>query len=76
MKDGELAEYYSGFEFSIGWLGALKKRNGLGRVKTQGDLIINDPVAFGIPAMHENIREILKDFAVRDIYNCDELALQ
>lgn len=75
LADSEQAENYSGFEFSIGWLGALKNRNGLGRVKTQGDSIIDDPEAFGIPAMREGIKEILKDFAVRDIYNCDELAL-
>lgn len=76
LNDSEQAEDYSGFEFSVGWLGALKNRNGLGRVKTQGDSIIDDPEAFGIPAMRESIKEILKDFAVRDIYNCDELALQ
>jgi len=76
LKDSEQVEDYSGFEFSVGWLGALKNRNGLGRVKTQGDSIIDDPEAFGIPAMRESIKEILKDFAVRDIYNCDELALQ
>ena len=76
LKDSEQAEDYSGFEFSVGWLGALKNRNGLGRVKTQGDSIIDDPEAFGIPAMRASIKEILKDFAVRDIYNCDELALQ
>jgi len=54
----------------------LKNRNGLGRVKTQGDSGIDDREAFGIPAMREGIQEILKDFAARDIYNCDELALQ
>lgn len=75
-QEGEGREDYSGFEFSKGWLGSLKNRNGLGRVKTQGDSGIDDPEAFGIPAMREGIQEILKDFAARDIYNCDELALQ
>jgi len=75
-KDSDQVEDYTGFEFSVGWLGALKNRNGLGRVKTQGDSIMDDAEAFGIAAMRESMKEILKDFAVRDIYNCDELALQ
>ena len=37
---------------------------------------MDDAEAFGIAAMRESMKEILKDFAVRDIYNCDELALQ
>jgi len=75
-QEGEGREDYSGFEFCKGWLGLLKHRNGLERVKTQGDSCIDDPEAFGIPAIRESIQEILKDFAARDIYNCDELALQ
>lgn len=69
-------EDYSGFEFSPGWLAGLKNRHGLRRVWTQGDTIIDDPIAFGIPAMQTEIREQLRDYAARDIYNCDELALQ
>ena len=73
---GTVAEDYSCFEFSGGWLMALKNRHGLRRVQTQGDTIVHDPVSFGIPAMREEIREQLKDFAPQDTYNCDELALQ
>ena len=54
----------------------MKNRNGLGRVKTQGDSVVDDPETFGIPAMRQGIQELLKDFAARDIYNCDKLALQ
>lgn len=46
-RDGEEGEDYSGFEFSKGWLGSVKNRNGLGRVKTQGDSIVDDPETFG-----------------------------
>ena len=69
-------EDYTGFEFSSGWLAGLKNRCGLGRVKTYGETEVDDPEAYGIPEMKEGLRERLKDFAPRDIYNCDELALQ
>ena len=75
-REGEEGEDYSDFEFSKGRLGSVKNRNGLGRVKTQGDSVVDDPETLGIPAMRQGIQELLKDFAARDIYNCDELALQ
>jgi len=46
LRNSKPAEAYSGFEFSVGLLGALKNRNSLGPVKMQGDSIIDDPVAF------------------------------
>ena len=53
----------------------MKNRNGLGHVKTQGDTVVDDWETFGILAIRQGIQELLKDFAARDIYNCNELAL-
>jgi len=75
-EKGYEKEDYTGFEFSAGWLAGLKNLCELGRVKTQGETEVEDPEAYGIPAMKVQLRERLKDFAQRDIYNCDELALQ
>ncbi|KAG0644770.1 hypothetical protein HOY80DRAFT_996659 [Tuber brumale] len=69
-------ENYTGFEFSSGWLAGLKNRYGLGRVKAHGETVVDDPETYGIPEMKARLRERLKGFAPRDIYNCDELALQ
>ena len=78
LQDEEVSEGedYTGFEFSSGWLAGLKNRCGLGRMKTHGETEVDDPEAYGIPEMKAGLREKLKDFAPRDIYNCDELALQ
>jgi len=75
-EEGHEKEDNTGFEFSSEWLAGLKNRCGLGRVKTQGETEVEDPEAYGIPAMKVQLRERVKDFAPRDIYNCDELALQ
>ena len=70
-RAGTTSEDYSDFEFSGGWLIALKNRHGLGRVRTQGDTIVDDPIAFGIPVMGAEIREQLQNFAPQDTYNCN-----
>lgn len=62
---GIVTEDYSGFEFLAGWLAGVKNRHGLRRVRTQGETVIDDPIAYGIPAMRDEIREQLKDYPVR-----------
>jgi len=48
----------------------------LGRVKRYGETEIDDQKAYKVPRITVRLRECLKDFAQRDIYNFEELALQ
>ncbi|CUS09910.1 unnamed protein product [Tuber aestivum] len=74
-EEASAGEDYTGFEFSSGWLAGLKNWCGLGRVKTQGETEVDNLEAYGIPEIKARLRESLKDFAPRNIYNCDDLAL-
>jgi len=62
------------FVFSNGWLNRMKERHALSDKKLRGeggdideDLLL---------AMRQDLINQLEDFAIRDVYNCDELALQ
>jgi hypothetical protein len=49
-------------------------RNGLPSKKTKGDGWKVDEVL--LPRMRDKLKKELKDYALRNVFNCDELALQ
>lgn len=67
-------EDYTDFAFSNGWLQRLKQRHALGGKKVRGEG--GNVEAHLLPAMQQDLINQLEDFAIRDVYNCDELALQ
>ncbi|KAF8248113.1 DDE-domain-containing protein, partial [Wilcoxina mikolae CBS 423.85] len=67
-------EDYTDFSFSNGWLAAVKNRNELSSKKLRGSGGDVDEVE--IPQMRKDLQEELDDYPARDIFNCDEMALQ
>jgi len=67
-------EDYTGFALSSGWLFNLKMRNGLSSKKTKGDDGKVDEAL--LPGMRDELKEELEEYALRDVFNCDELALR
>ena len=67
-------EDYTDFVFSNGWLHRMKQRHGLMDKKVQGEGGGIDQQL--LPMMRHDLMQQLEGFAIQDIYNCDELALQ
>ncbi|CAG8799050.1 17741_t:CDS:2 [Gigaspora margarita] len=63
----------SNLKFSQGWLYKFKKRHGLGQIKKHGEnaSVDDNVVADAIP----KLREVLKGYDLKDIYNMDETGL-
>lgn len=60
-------------KFSQGWLYKFKQRHGLGQVKKHGeDASVDDAV---VAAAIPQLKELLKEYDLRDIYNMDETGL-
>jgi hypothetical protein len=67
-------EDYNDFVISNGWLYGVKQRNELSSKKTKGDGGKVDESL--IPEMREEIQRELEGYALENIFNCDEMALQ
>ena len=68
------SEDYTDFILSNGWLYSFKQQNALSGKKMQGDGAAVD--ANLLPQMQEDLQNQLQHFQLKDIFNCDELALQ
>ncbi|CAG8626907.1 984_t:CDS:2, partial [Paraglomus occultum] len=61
------------FKFSCGWLSRFKKRHGLKQIKKHGEAASADTVA--ILKTIPELKEILKSYDLKDIFNMDETGL-
>ncbi|CAB4431191.1 unnamed protein product [Rhizophagus irregularis] len=61
------------FSASAGWLKNFKRRNNLHTFKIRGEA--GSAPTDEIPNMRAELQEILKEYELRDIWNCDETAL-
>ena len=61
------------FKFSSGWLSKFKKRHGLKQVKKHGEAASADNAA--IVKTIPKLKEILKSYDLKDIFNMDETGL-
>ena len=68
------SEDYTDFQYSGGWLSAFKLRHGICRQKLEGEGGRIGEEEIHVARM--KIREDLTGYALRDIWNCDETALQ
>ena len=67
-------EDYMGFNISNGWIQNFKQRHRLRSKKKRGDGGgVNKKL---LPGMRQKLKEILDNYSLQDIFNCDELALQ
>lgn len=69
-----LGEDYTDFDISNGWLFKAKRRHGLSSKRTRGDGGGIDEAE--LPEMRANLHSQLENYALPEIFNCDELALQ
>ena len=67
-------EDYTDFVFPNGWLHRVKQRYALRDKKMRGEGVDIDTNL--LPAMQQDLINRLEDFALRDVFNCDKLALQ
>lgn len=67
-------EDYTGFNISNGWIQNLKQRHSLRNKKKRGDGGEVDEKL--LPGMRQELKEVLDNYSLQDIFNCDELALQ
>lgn len=63
----------SGLKFSHGWLDRFKKRHGLKQIKKHGEDASADHAA--ATAAIPQLRKLLEEYDLRDIYNMDETGL-
>ena len=64
---------FSDFKFSNGWLFKFKRRHGLVQIKKHGEDASADHAAAAVAVTQ--LRELLKDYELKDIYNMDETSL-
>lgn len=71
---GQDTEDYTDFQYSSGWLSAFKIRHGICRQKLEGEggRMLEEDIAVA----RTKLREDLTGYSLRDIWNCDETALQ
>ena len=60
-------------KFSVGWLAGFKQRHGIKRQRKHGEVASVD--AATVEAELVELRELLKDYELDDIYNMDETAI-
>jgi Tc5 transposase DNA-binding domain/Fission yeast centromere protein N-terminal domain len=61
------------FKFSHGWLSKFKKRHGVGQIKKHGEEASADHTI--ATTVIPQLKEILKEYNLKDIYNMDETGL-
>ena len=67
-------EDYTDFTISNSWLYNVKQRHGLSGKKMRGDGADIKPES--LPLMRQELQHQLRNYALQDVFNCDELALQ
>ena len=75
VKAKEFADRFgtAGFNASAGWITNFKKRNSLSSYRRRGE--IGSTPLQDIPRYRDELQTLLQNYELKNIFNCDELAL-